>query len=156
MTVLGDRFWFKIESFTWSSALNHQVVIIPGHYHLNGFAGFCIAHKIKLPTDLSRSFGPSGPGRYLLCPLLTPGVRSRTITGPSVWFGALSSPDTPQASRGKFMYFRCTTAGFTPLAFDGYGLRDLMLTRPTETPCIQFLFVGSHLCYTLPSDPISR
>ena len=32
MTVLGDRFWFKIESFTWSSALNHQVVIIPGHY----------------------------------------------------------------------------------------------------------------------------
>ena len=30
MTVLGDRFWFKIESFTWSSALNHQVVIIPG------------------------------------------------------------------------------------------------------------------------------
>ena len=26
---LGDRFGFKIESFTWSSALNHQVVIIP-------------------------------------------------------------------------------------------------------------------------------
>ncbi len=53
--------------------------------------------------------------------------------------------DTPQVSRGKFMSFRCTTAGFTPLAFDGYGLRDLMLTRPTETPRIQFLFVGSHL-----------
>jgi hypothetical protein len=31
-----------------------------------------------------------------------------------------------------------------------------MLTRPTEAPRIQFLFVGSHLCYTLPSDPISR
>lgn len=94
---------------------------------------------------------PSAPGgevdprHNLLCPLLTPGVRSEAITGPSVWLGPLSSPDTPQVSWGKFMFFRCTTAGFTPLVLDGYGLRDLTLTRPIETPHIQFLFVGSHL-----------
>ena len=64
--------------------------------------------------------------------------------------------DASQVSRGKFMPFRCTTAGFTPLAFDGSGLRDLTRTRPAEAPRIQFLFVGSHLCSTLPSDPASR
>jgi hypothetical protein len=31
MTVLGSSFWFDIEDFPWSSALNRRVVIIPGH-----------------------------------------------------------------------------------------------------------------------------
>src|SRR5687767_14496316 len=96
------------------------------------------------------------PDRPLLCPLLPPAVRSRTITGPSVRLGPLSSPDTPQASQGKSMHFPCTTVGLTPLVLDGYGLRDLTLTRPTSVPRIHFLSVGSHLCSTLPSDPTSR
>ena len=45
---------------------------------------------------------------------------------------------------------------FTIPALDGYGLRYLMLTRPAFSPVIQFLFVGSYLCSTLPSDPTSR
>ena len=64
--------------------------------------------------------------------------------------------DSPQASRGKFIRCLCTTAGFTPVVLDGYGLRNLTLTRPTEAPRIQFLFVGSHVCSTLPSDTTSR
>ncbi len=41
-------------------------------------------------------------------------------------------------------------------ALGGYGLRYLMLTRPAFSPVIQFLFVGSCVCSTLPSDPTSR
>ena len=39
---------------------------------------------------------------------------------------------------------------------DGYGLRALMRTRPTSTPPIQVLFVGSYLGYALPADLTSR
>jgi hypothetical protein len=60
-------------------------------------------------------------------------------------FPPLSGWDTPPVSRGQLLRFRCTTAGFTSLVFDGYGLRALRRTRPTSTPRIQFLFVGSHL-----------
>jgi len=66
-----------------------------------------------------------------------------------------TSQDIPQTSRGKFDSSRYTTAGFTVLALDGYGLRDLTLPRPTFPPLIQFLFVGSYLCSTLPSDSTS-
>src|SRR5688572_21616468 len=123
--------------------------------HLNRFTGFRIAHKIKLLLTSPYRSGLQYP-EVPTMPSADSWGAIKAIAGPSVRFGPLSSPDTPQASRGKFMSFRCTTAGFTPWAFDGYGLRDLMLTRPTEAPRIQFLFVGSHLCYTLPSDPISR
>jgi hypothetical protein len=45
-----------------------------------------------------------------------------------------TSQDTPQISRGKFDSSRYTTAGFTVLALDGYGLRDLTLPRPAFPP----------------------
>src|SRR5215468_8618930 len=71
---------------------------------------------------------------------------------------SLQSPmgDTKQTSRGKLNRFRCTTAGSTLRVLDGYGLRDQLPARPTLAPCIRFLFIGSHLCSTLPSDHASR
>jgi hypothetical protein len=64
--------------------------------------------------------------------------------------------DTKQISRGKLNRLRCTTAGSTLRAVDGYGLRDTLPARPALTPRIRFLSIGSHLCSTLPSDPASR
>src|SRR6516164_728956 len=64
--------------------------------------------------------------------------------------------DTEQTSRGKLNRLRCTTAGSTLYALDGYGLRDTSPARPALAPRIRFLFIGSHLCSTLPSDPASR
>src|SRR5216684_2672098 len=61
--------------------------------------------------------------------------------------------DTGQISRGKLNRLRCTTAGSTLCALDGYGLRDSLPARPALAPRIRFLFIGSHLCSTLPSDP---
>lgn len=63
---------------------------------------------------------------------------------------------TTQTSRGKNTHFQCKAAEFTPSDLDGYGLCCLTPTRPSSVPCIQFLFVGSHFCYTLPSDTFSR
>ena len=40
--------------------------------------------------------------------------------------------DTMQISRGKPDHLQRTTAGFTPRALGGYGLRDLWLARPTR------------------------
>jgi hypothetical protein len=37
-----------------------------------------------------------------------------------------------------------------------YGLRDHWPARPTLTPQIQFLYIGSRICSTLPSDPALR
>lgn len=103
----------------------------------------------------SRSYSPlsivwtfSDP--RLLCPLLTSASGSEQIAL------LLVRLDVPQTSRSKFTHFWYTTAGFTLPVLDGYGLCDLMLTRPTFTPLIQFLFVGSYLCSTLPSDLTSR
>ncbi len=42
-------------------------------------------------------------------------------------------PDTTQTSRGKFDNLLRTTAGFTPMALDGYGLRCVWPVRPTVT-----------------------
>src|SRR5260370_13063012 len=64
--------------------------------------------------------------------------------------------DTGQISRGKLNRLRCTTAGSTLRVLDGYGLRDKSPARPTLAPRIRFLFIGSHLCSALPSDPASR
>src|SRR5215469_13241921 len=61
--------------------------------------------------------------------------------------------DTAQTSRGKLNRLRCTTAGSTRRALDGYGLRDTSPACPALAPRIRFLFIGSHLCSTLPSDP---
>src|SRR5258706_12991417 len=70
----------------------------------------------------------------------------------------LSRPwgDTRQISRGKLNRLRCTTAGSTLRAVDGYGLRDTLPACPTLAPCIRFLFIGSQLCFALPSYPCSR
>ena len=58
--------------------------------------------------------------------------------------------------RGKLNRLRCTAAGSTLRALDGDGLRDTLPARPALAPRIRFLFIGSHLCSTLPSDPASR
>src|SRR5260370_18295972 len=64
--------------------------------------------------------------------------------------------DTGQISRGKLNRLRCTTAGSTLRALDGYGLRDPLPARPALAPRIRFLFIGSHLFFPLPSNPPSR
>src|SRR5450830_1264711 len=64
--------------------------------------------------------------------------------------------NTTQTSRGKFSRLPCTVAGSTLRVLDGYGLRDTLPARPTLTPDIRFLFINSHVCSALPSDPASR
>src|SRR5271157_1275730 len=72
-------------------------------------------------------------------------------------FGNLSrSRDAKQISWGKRNRLPCTAAGSTLRIFDGYGLRGKLPARPTLTPCIRFLSIDSHICYTLLSDPASR
>ena len=61
-----------------------------------------------------------------------------------------------QTSRGKFQCLPRTTAEFTFCALDGSGLRCLLPARPTLTPQIRFLYVGSRVCSTLLSDNASR
>src|SRR5439155_15681120 len=87
----------------------------------------------------------------LICPLLTSALRSDDLSAASVACG-----DTGQISRGKLNRLWCTTAGSTLRVLDGYGLRDKSPARPTLAPRIRFLFIGSHLCSALPSDPASR
>ena len=69
------------------------------------------------------------------------GLRSPRPTMPSADFcdairgphGLLSpSKDTTQISRGKSHHLHRTPAGFTAWTLDGYGLRDLLLTRPVQ------------------------
>src|SRR5258707_6508899 len=64
--------------------------------------------------------------------------------------------DTEQISRGKLIRLRCTTAGSTLRALDGYGLRDTLPARPALAPCIRFLSIGSHPCFAPPFHPASR
>src|SRR5271166_6320824 len=61
-----------------------------------------------------------------------------------------------QTSRGKFSRVPCTVAGSTLRLLDGYGLCDSLSARPTLAPPIRFLFINSHFCSALPSDPASR
>ena len=65
----------------------------------------------------------------LLCPLLTSATRSENLTIPSV----ASPRNAADLPRGKSDRLHRTPAKFTALALDGYGLRDLVLTRPTIT-----------------------
>ena len=69
---------------------------------------------------------------------------------------SLDSGTAVQISRGKFGRLRRTTAGFTLCALDGHGLRSMTPARPALTPRLRFLFIGSRLCSTLPSDITSR
>jgi hypothetical protein len=113
-------------------------------------------HKIARPTCHSiypplREGDRSGLRRlHLLCPLLTSASRSGRLSTPSVL------ADTMQISRGKSDRLRITTAESTLRRLDGYGLRDVRLTRPRLAPPIRFLFIGSILCSTLLPDLPSR
>ncbi len=61
-----------------------------------------------------------------------------------------------QISRDKLDCFPRTTTEFTLCVLDRYGLRDHWPARPTLTPQIRFLYIGSRFCSTLPSDPASQ
>src|SRR6266567_9008222 len=61
-----------------------------------------------------------------------------------------------QISRDKFDRFPRATTEFTLCVLDRYGLRDHWPARPTLTPQIRFLYIGSRFCSTLPSDLTSR
>src|SRR5215469_13855542 len=61
-----------------------------------------------------------------------------------------------QLSRDKFTSFLRATTEFTLCVLDRYGLHDQLPARPTLTPPIRFLYIGSRFCSTLPSDPASR
>ncbi len=80
----------------------------------------------------------ASPNRLGLRPSL-----SGTTTTPSADFSTtVREPHSPlsplsgntiQTSRGKTASLHPAPAGFTALAIDGYGLRDLMLTRPASS-----------------------
>src|SRR5260221_12161598 len=59
------------------------------------------------------------------------------------------SETTAQISGGKTDRFRHTAAGFTLCALDGSGLRGNKPARPSLTPHIRFLSIGSCLFSTL-------
>ena len=88
---------------------------------------------------------------YLLCPLRTSERASWYIAvAIAIFRHTLRSPGV------STLTFGAQLLEFTVPVFDGYGFRNLTLTRPTFPPDIQFLFVSSHLCSMLPSDPTSR
>ena len=64
--------------------------------------------------------------------------------------------DLHRISRGNFHRLLRATTEFTSCVFDRYGLRDHLPAPPTLTPQIRFLYIGSRICSTLPSDPASR
>ena len=64
--------------------------------------------------------------------------------------------DLQRISRGKLDRLLRTTTEFTPCVLDRYGLCDHLPARPTLTPQIRFLYIGSRTCSTLPSDSASR
>ncbi len=66
-----------------------------------------------------------------------------------------SHQDALQISQGKLISLRCTPAGFTNLALDGYGLRDLLPTRPADIAsrssfCSSGRNFASHFLQTTP------
>jgi len=126
---------------------------------------------VLLATPTRSGLRPSFPARPICCSAFRPWSASLALptawpTMPSADFcravrrplGRLSrrNGDTPQISRGKLNRLRCTAAGSTLRAVDGYGLRDTLPARPMLAPRIRFLSIGSHLCFALPSDPASR
>src|SRR5258707_7513822 len=64
--------------------------------------------------------------------------------------------DTEPISGGKFSRLLSTTAESTLRTLDGSGLRGKLPARPALTPCIRFLFIGSHIFYTLLLEPNPR
>ena len=75
-------------------------------------------------------------------PLRRPSLSGTTTTPSADFCTAVREPHCPlsslsgntvQTSRGKTASLHRAPAGFTALALDGYGLRDLMLTRPASS-----------------------
>src|SRR6202162_5528679 len=95
-------------------------------------------------------FGPSSLSR-LIRPLLTSAAGQSELLHPQSRIR-----DVQQISRDKFDPFPRATTEFTLCVLDRYGLRDHWPARPTLTPLIRFLYIGSRFCSTLPSHPASQ
>src|SRR5688572_8275306 len=110
--------------------------------------------RFKYLTTLNqscKSFGSHrSPSQFLLIRLLPSGQRNLAILSVSI------TGQVRQISRGKFLRLPRTTAGFTFRALDGYGLCCSLPARPTLTPQIRFLYVGSRFGSMLLSDAASR
>src|SRR5262245_25983335 len=98
---------------------------------------------------------------YALCRLLLPVQKT-------LRFSQSCLHDRQQVSRGRLDYFRRTTARFTTIVLDGYGLRCHVLARPTPyasylvlvhrlAPLLHTSFRQSladlPLCFANPSSP---
>src|SRR5437879_540228 len=113
-------------------------------------------HRSRLSLSVSPPFGseclPSFADvmtYYAL--MLTSALRSGGLSTTSV------AEATPSRSPGgKLNRLPCTIAESTLRVLDGYGLRGKLPARPALAPCIRFLFIDSHVCSMLPSDPASR
>ena len=132
---------------------------------LSGFAAACLSSSSAPYLPLSVwAFSAVSPLRFIgarFPHLLTPAADcccrfSADYSTLSRFPPTGAFSDRRQLSRGKLIHFQCTTAASTLCALDGYGLRHLALARPALTPLMRFLFIGSHLCATLPSDLASR
>jgi hypothetical protein len=114
-------------------------------------------HPLLLTASNVRAFGQLVP--FLLCPLLTPTPRSRTLR-----YAQSRLRDATQVSRGKFNRLPRAPAGSTvpaPCLRSGKLLMavDFAVHGPLVRPGrlhIRFLFVGPRVCSTLPLDPASR
>ena len=114
-------------------------------------------HPLLLTASNVRAFGRLAP--FLLCPLLTPTPRSRTLR-----YAQSRLRDATQVSRGKFNRLPRAPAGSTvpaPCLRSGKLLMavDFAVHGPLVRPGrlhIRFLFVGPRVCSTLPLDPASR
>ena len=72
---------------------------------------------------------------FTVVPCLLPSSQTNNLSPAQRTSRFPQSPvhDTQQTSRGKSDRLHRTPAKFTAMALDGYGLRDLVLTRPTIT-----------------------
>src|SRR5262249_24842786 len=126
--------------------------------------------RVASPTCHSHSFGPlaivsgsaylllrlsaldcltslaDGLAYYALCCFCPPVRRPRGHLG-------RRNGDMRQISLGKLNRLRCTAAGSTLRAINGYGLRDTLPARPALAPRIRFLSIGSHLCFAFRPPP---
>src|ERR1019366_2025931 len=113
-------------------------------------------HRSRL--GLSVDFAFRHRSASLASPTTWPNMPSAVFCPAVRWpFDNLSRrSDAEQISWGKLNRLPCTAAGSTLRTFDGYRLRGKLPSRPVLAPNIRFLFIDSHICYTLLSDPASR
>src|ERR1017187_797309 len=114
------------------------------------------SHRSRLGLSVAPPFGFRGASPALppSCPNMPSADFCPAVRPP---FDSLSRrSDTEQISWGKLSRLLCTAAESTLRTLDGYGLRGKLPARPALAPCIRFLSIDSHICYTLLSDPASR